>query len=205
MGVDAGTPAAFFELLLPALAVGLVGLLSFTLARRLCASGTAAGLAAVIASLGTLCWRYGGALFSHAPSAAIVLAAATLALGGARVGRTRAPSLLFGLLCGLAVAIEYSNAVVVPWLALYLLASGRRDGVRERGSLAALMLGGAAPLLALAAYNHACFGSPWSVGYAHATSVGAGKRRVRGGRVGRVDAGVPRARSRGREGDALRR
>src|SRR6185295_8199263 len=80
VGHDAGRPEAFYTLLLPALAGALNVLLVFRLGRRLGAGPAGATLAALVLAFGTLQWRYATALYSHALSAAAVLATTLWAL-----------------------------------------------------------------------------------------------------------------------------
>jgi hypothetical protein len=185
VGHDAGEPAVVFVLLLPALAGAAAVALVYRLARRLGASVGGGLAAASVAGFGTLLWRYATTLYSHAPSAALLagLLLAVVASSGA-AGRGRA--LLLGLLAGLALGIEYSNALAVGLVGVYALATGRIRFPRapaEAAALALLALGAALPLAFLAAYNAVCFGSPLTAAYAHATSWDGGRDVIDVGRM----------------------
>jgi hypothetical protein len=70
-----------------------------------------------------------------------------------------------GALCGLATLTELPTALGALALAVYL---ARRGGWRQRGRRLLLFAAGAAPaLLALAVYQTAAFGTPFSAGYGH--------------------------------------
>ena len=72
---------------------------------------------------------------------------------------------LTGLLCGTAVLVDYTGAVFVALVGLYLL-------WKKRSAVPLLWLAaGSAPVLALlAAYNYQCFGSPFDLAYNHMVS-----------------------------------
>ena len=72
--------------------------------------------------------------------------------------------LLAGLLAGVAVLLEYTSAIALVPLAVYALARAERP--RWRAALAGV-IGFAPPILALAAYHQAAFGSPFATGYSH--------------------------------------
>lgn len=178
VGVDPGNPATFYVLLFPALASAGGSLLTFVLCRRLGATPAAAALASAVLAFGTLHWRYGTALFAHAPAAALVLGAALVTVAAVDLRRQPGAALLLGLLCGLAVATEYTNAVVVPVVLLGAILGhklGRPRAADEAVSLAVLVVAAAAPLVVLAAYNHACFGSVWSTSYTYAAGPATGQ------------------------------
>jgi hypothetical protein len=178
VGHDAGDPAVAFVLALPALAAALCVALTFSVARRLGGSLGGALAAALAVGFGTLLWRYATTLYSHAPSAALVAGLVLTALGDReeQVGRRRA--LALGVLAGLALAIEYSNALAVAALLSYALAA-RRVGLPRSAAdavrLGCLVLGAAVPLGFLAAYNAACFGTPLTTAYAFAASWDGGR------------------------------
>jgi hypothetical protein len=94
-------------------------------------------------------------LFSHSLAAFLLLAAFALLHAPAPPDARRAAAA--GALIGWAVTAEYP--ALVPGGVLAALALLR---LRPAGA-AALALGGAVPALALAAYNAACFGSPFAL------------------------------------------
>ena len=96
-------------------------------------------------------------LFSHGLSAWLLLAAAGLLRESTT---TRAPALA-GALLAWSFTAEYPTAVPALVLVLCSLRSLRLRGV------VLLALGAASPLLALAAYNAACFGAPLALSSGH--------------------------------------
>jgi hypothetical protein len=147
----------------------LLGALFFGLLVRWGLPPTAAVMAMVALNLGSLIFAYSTMFFGH------VLAAT--ALFGAFVAldhRTRAPdrrdrwTLLAGLLAGVAVLVELPVALGALILAVYLATDPADLGTRDRlRTLALFAVGATPPLLALAVYQTAAFGAPWSSGYAH--------------------------------------
>jgi hypothetical protein len=100
-------------------------------------------------------------LFSHSLAAFLLFAAFLLLYA------TRLPSPWHAAAAGLAIgwSVNAELSAVLPGAVMVILALGR---LRMPGALA-LGLGAAGPLLALLAYNHACFGSPWELSYGHET------------------------------------
>ncbi len=183
VGHDPGRAAAVFAALLPALAGALTVAFVYGLARLLTAGTVAAFVAAVLAGFGTLLWRYAGALYHHSLSACALLALCTAAVAVRDLRRERWRAATLGVAAGLAITADYVNATVVPLVALYLVIAGKLRRPESRGDVATLasaVLGLAAPLVALAFYDAACFGSPFSTGYTYATSWDCGGRVVGG-------------------------
>lgn len=135
-------------------------LLRRILARRLAPATALAGATAF--ALSVPMWPYSTLLMSHGPTAA-ALVGAWYALERARDGGAEHWHLAAGLLSGLAVLLEYTSALMLLPLALYGLA-----GAGRKARAAALLVAGALPpLLALALYHQAAFGSPFDTGYRH--------------------------------------
>jgi hypothetical protein len=116
-------------------------------------------LAVAAYALGTPALAASLVLFSHALTACLLLAGFLLLFGSAR------PHWKMGLLAGvlLAWAAVCEYPIALPGLVLVVLAM-RRLGAR--GSLA-LSAGAALPVLLLAVYNLACFGSPFVLSVGH--------------------------------------
>jgi hypothetical protein len=116
-------------------------------------------LAVAAYALGTPALAASLVLFSHALTGCLLLAGFLLLF------RSPPPhwktALLAGLLLAWAAACEYP--IALPGLVLGVLAMRR---LRARGSLA-LSAGAALPVLLLAAYNLACFGSPFALSVGH--------------------------------------
>jgi hypothetical protein len=127
--------------------------------------------AALVLAVGSHAFPYATMFYGHVLAGACLFGAFAL-LGpffagppaaGAGIGRGRL--LIAGGLVGLAVLTELPAALGAAVLAGYAAA---RAGRGHRLSSLALFAAAAAPCgLALAAYQYAAFGSPWSTGYAH--------------------------------------
>jgi hypothetical protein len=144
-------------LLMPAACGALAAVLCARLSTQLGAERRAGLLGALILGLGTTNWRYGTALFHHAPSAVLVVAAYVLAL-------RKPPRLAFAGACaGAAMAVDYSNIVLAGWLLILAFTARRRPLLKAASFLAGLV----PPLAVLAAYHWLCFGSPFASSYTH--------------------------------------
>ncbi len=129
-------------------------------ARRLEAQASAmAGTVACAVAFGTNFLFYSRTFFSHAWTASLLFLAWDLIVTSEETSRWRSAFLLAaGLLAGWASISEYPAALVAVVLAARVGAGAR--GKQMSG--AALFAAGAVPALALlAAYDAACFGSPW--------------------------------------------
>jgi hypothetical protein len=114
-------------------------------------------LAGLLLGLGTTHWRYATALFHHAPSTLMVTLAYLCALKRSpRFGSA-------GALAGVAVTVDYSNAIFAPWL--ILLALSTRRGALRNG--ARFLAGFVPPVAVLATYQWLCFGSPVATTYSY--------------------------------------
>ncbi|MBI5200018.1 MAG: hypothetical protein HY925_00400 [Elusimicrobia bacterium] len=106
--------------------------------------------------LGTIALNH-AAMFSGHQQTACLLFAAFLLLRG-----ERRPALMFaaGLAAGLAVLVEYPAALAAAALSVWALGGRGRAGAK-----AAFVAGAGVCVLTLAAYNAACFGSPFVLSY----------------------------------------
>jgi hypothetical protein len=118
-----------------------------------------AALGAYAVAFGTPFLYYARSFFSHAWTAALLfLAWDLLRAGEDRRGRRPGLLLASGFVAGWAAISEYTAAPI--GLALALRAAVTAPGSRLK-SLALFTAGALPPLLLLAAYDAACFGSPW--------------------------------------------
>jgi hypothetical protein len=113
------------------------------------------GLAVVAFGLGTLAAPLAATTFGH-------VTAAALAFGAFLLG-TRGRSATAGLAAGAAVVVEYQAALALAILAAYVALRGLRP-------LARYAVGGALPILVLAAYDWRAFGSPLHLSYRYVTN-----------------------------------
>jgi hypothetical protein len=111
--------------------------------------------------LATPAWTYAKLNFGHA-LAACLLGAGLLGFAGlpgeSLTGRRAAVA---GFLCAASVTVEYTAAFAAPAIAIWLIWA-HRDKPRV---LAAATAGAVLPIVALALYHDAVFGSPWVTGY----------------------------------------
>lgn len=111
--------------------------------------------------LATPAWANAKLLFGHSLAAAL--------LGGGLViltPRSDAPlrparAALAGLLCASAITVEYTAVFAGPAIAIWLLV----HFARRWRVLAAALAGALGPIVGLALYHQAVFGSPWTTGY----------------------------------------
>jgi hypothetical protein len=118
--------------------------------------------AVTLLALATPIASYGRLLFGHTLAAALLYAGTSL-LVDATGDRRRAA--LGGALAASAVAVEYTAAFAGLPIAIFLLARVRRGG--DRRVLASAIAGALAPIVLLALYHDAVFGSPFSTPYHH--------------------------------------
>lgn len=151
------------------LSVGLLGALGgvvfLGLARRLFPDvGDGARIAAALTlGLGTLWLPYATMLFDHVAVAALSLVSLALIRSAGRSEARRAWRLLgAGAACGVMVVLNYGVVLTVACLGVFALAV-----CRPRHHVAYFVAGGVLPALALGAYHQVCFGSPFSIAYAH--------------------------------------
>ncbi len=167
---DAENPLLFYVMLLPAWAGAGTVILLYCLLRTLGVSRFGALTACFALGLGTAHWKYSSVLFSHALSSLTVIASVYLAIRAVHTEELPpAQSSLLGFVLGYAVLVEYSNAVLVVAVALYLLSQVRpftaQSVLAKAGRLA---LGGLLPAAFLAAYNTTNFGGPFTLSYEYA-------------------------------------
>jgi hypothetical protein len=142
-----------------AVAGAAVGLLVFAWLRRRFSFG-AAFAASVTVALATPVFPYATSFYGHVIAAAFLLGAFVLLTRDAPTRRAvRGAGLLLVLACG----SEYIVAVPAGVLVVASLVRARR---RAPALALDLAIGGVLPAVALGAYHAACFGSPFTTGYA---------------------------------------
>jgi hypothetical protein len=122
--------------------------------------------AIVVVVLATPLAAYAHVLFGHSLAALCVFVGVT-ALADAFANDAEHPlrrAFVGGLVAASAVAVEYGTVFVALPIGAHAIARARTIGWRP---LAAALVGCAPPLVALALYHDAAFGSPWSTGYHH--------------------------------------
>ena len=115
---------------------------------------------------GTVAFPFSLVLFGHQFAACLILIA-FFCLHTAKSRPEKKDALflpiLAGLCCGLSIISEYPSALLALFLGLYYLSFERR----WPRLLAFALTGAVLPAIALAAYNTAAFGNPFSIGYHH--------------------------------------
>lgn len=103
---------------------------------------------------GTLLLPFAALLFGHVMAAAFLFGAYLLAVESTSAARLA----VAGLLAGMAVSVEYTVALGVAVLGMYLL-------FRLRGRVIWFVLGGIPIMVLLGTYNTLAFGGPWTLSY----------------------------------------
>lgn len=164
-------PTLLYVMLLPAWAGAGTVVLLYCLLRMLGVSRFGALTTCLALGLSTAHWKYSSVLFSHALSSFTVMLTIYLVF---RIERSKSYSpvlllLLLGFILGYAVLVEYSNAILVVVIFLYLVC--QTDPFKMNLMLAKaglLALGGLPPAIFLAVYNTINFGGPFTLSYEYA-------------------------------------
>jgi len=169
---DVGNPRVIYAVWTASLAAAAsVSLLYLTL-RRFFGRGIEAALAASVAlGLGTMLWKYGSVLFSHALAALTLMLALylTLLITTSDDAPTLRTAALLGFVLGFAPVVEYTSLPFSVLVGIYLVLmcfrriqqSDRRDQWLK--AIGALVLAGLIPAVFLAAYNTTSFGGPLEI------------------------------------------
>jgi hypothetical protein len=157
-------------------------LLVLVLIRRFLLTYVSAPVAdAVVAtySLGSLAFSYSLLFMSHQTTAVLLFATFYILWRLSRGELAEPYYLLAGFLAASAVAAEYTGALGVLGLVVYVLsvfhvADGTKGQrlVRMARAAGLTALGGAPMVAALLAYHWACFGGPFETGYKHLADAG---------------------------------
>ncbi len=167
---DPQNPRLLYVMLVPAWAGAGTAVLLYLLLRELNVSIFSALTATLMFGLGTIHWKYSSVLFSHAPSALLVMVSTYLVIRMSR-GPTLhwALSFALGFVVGCAVLVEYSNALLVAAVGLTFLLTVRSSASGGIWSHAAAFgAGGLLPAAFLAFYNTVSFGGPLALSYDYA-------------------------------------
>jgi len=169
---DEGNPRLAYLLMFPALAGGAVVVILYLMLRSLDQSELVSLTDSTALAFGTIVWKYGGVLYSHAPSALLVVGSIALAIRVVRASRLKPGlGLLLGFTLGMSVLVEYSNILMVLGVLVYLAVMLNRRLVRGRGAwiaLSMLGIGAAIPAAFFLFYNTVNFGGPFTTSYRYA-------------------------------------
>ncbi len=169
---DPHNPRLSYVMLVPVWAGAATVVLLYLLLRELDVSIFSALTTVLVFGLGTTHWKYSSVLFSHAPSALLVMLSTYLVVRMSRAPALHwALSLPLGFVVGYAVLVEYSNVILVIAIAAYLLLTVKSSvpgGICSHA--AAFVGGGLLPAGFLAFYNTVSFGGPFSLSYRYAVN-----------------------------------
>lgn len=166
---DEGNPRLAYLMLLPVFAGAGTVVILYNLLRSYELSEFASLTTSLAYAFATTSWKYGSVLYSHGQSALLMIAAVMLSLIAYREGRLRWwIALWLGLSLGLSVLVDYSSAVLVVLIALYLLVTLNRTLFTGERWWLSLLVGGVTaliPVIFLMAYNQSNFGGPFTTSY----------------------------------------
>jgi hypothetical protein len=111
----------------------------------------------------TICWPFATYFFQSDVSAFFVLLTAYFALRSSRAsGPALTLSLLSGVAAGVAFTVDYVNAVLLPFIVIFLVVSKRGSKAGMALTAGAFVVGALPGLAAIGAYNYAIFGDPFT-------------------------------------------
>jgi hypothetical protein len=120
-------------------------------------------------AFGTVYWKYGSEMFSHAPSGLLVLGSFALAVWIVRQNQlTWLTALALGLVLGFSIVVEYSNAILLAVILGYVVLGLNASLFKKErwwAPLIALSAGIGLPALFLMWYNIVNFGGPLTTSY----------------------------------------
>ncbi len=175
---DPDNPRLIYVLFVPVLAASATAIILFWILRAHFALPLWSSVLTTLAfAFGTMTWKYGSLLYSHATSGLVVMAVAALLLvrsdGFSRqeqATKVATPNIEFwlGLLLGVSVLMEYTNIVFVALAGLYWLWQTfspspllpRSQAKEKIVRLFFFLFGGLLPALFLMWYNTVNFGGP---------------------------------------------
>lgn len=133
---------------------------------RLTRSNAAGVFAALAFALGTPVWGWSTTLFGHATVASLLLIAIRFVLKGSDLDRGRFDAGAAGLALGWALVVEHSALLFAVPIGIWALWRMQSLPSRERPRAAIdAIIGGAAAMLPLLAYNLFALGDPFRLGY----------------------------------------
>lgn len=144
---------------------------AYWLARELGASRAGARVLGITLAIATPLRSYASTLFHHATAAALVTVCAALALDHAKNPR-RATRVIAAVLAGYACSVDYTSCLATGVLLIAALWPLRKAPRALGVAVLEVVLGGVLGLAPLLAYDYACFGSPFSLGYDHQAHFG---------------------------------
>ncbi len=154
-----------YALLVPVIAASVTAIILFWILRAHFALPLWSSVLTTLAfAFGTMTWKYGSLLYSHATSGLAVMAAVALLLRSQTCEVSKTSQVFLGLLLGLSVLMEYTNIVFVALVGFFWLTGLPDYGIinspyRQR-QIILFAIGGLLPALFLMWYNTVNFGGP---------------------------------------------
>jgi len=167
---DPFTAKAILTILLVGLPSAFTGSLIYLFCLYVSKNRFRSFLTAVSIELGTMIFPYSIVLFSHSFSAALLFTSFYLIffLKEKPQKKEKGYFFLIGLLSGWALISEYPTAIIIAFLCLYtIIVIRQQERFRHWEPIVFPMIGFLIPLLLQLSYNRYCFGSFFSMGYAH--------------------------------------
>jgi hypothetical protein len=166
---DADNPRMIYALAVPVAAASATAIVLFWILRAHFGLTEWAAVVTTLAfAFGTMTWKYGSLLYSHATSGLVVMSAVAIMLHYfQKPVLSEKTGFWPGVLLGASVLMEYTNIVFVALAGLYwiwhTLADVRPHSHTHARSIVFFVLGGLLPGLFLMWYNATNFGSPFSL------------------------------------------
>jgi hypothetical protein len=166
---DPDNPRLVYALLVPASAASATAIILFWMLRAHFALPLPSSVLTTLAfAFGTMTWKYGSLLYSHATSGLAVMLTVALILRWQTCEVSKTSQVFLGLVLGASVLMEYTNIVFVALAGLYwfwqtfspspLLPRSQAQAKIVR--LFCFLFGGLLPALFLLWYNTVNFGGP---------------------------------------------
>lgn len=167
---DADNPRLIYVLIVPVLTASLAAVALFWLLRaHFNLSEGVSVLTTLAFAFGTMTWKYGSLLYSHATSGILVILIIVILLKHFR-DAADSPSAKFdfwlGVLLGTTVLMDYTNIVFLGFVGIWYLWQLKTWPQRVKSALL-LALGGLIPGAILMGYNTLNFGGPFELSTFH--------------------------------------
>jgi hypothetical protein len=166
---DSDNPRLLYALIIPVVAASTTAIILFWILRAHFALSESVSVFTTLAfAFGTMTWKYGSVLYSHATSGLMVILAVAIVLQTREVLKTSRVSFILGLVLGSSVLMEYTNIVFLIFVSLFWLWQlfspvpllPRSPAKTKLIQLGTYILGGLIPAILLMTYNTLNFGGP---------------------------------------------
>ena len=161
---DSGNPRMIYALMIPVAAASATAIILFwTLRVHFGLAEWTSVLTTLAFAFGTMTWKYGSLLYSHATSGLIVMGAVAIMLNYfQKPVFSEKTGFWLGVLLGASALMEYTNIVFIAFAGAWCVGQIANLPYKWR-QLLLFGLGGLLPGLILMGYNATNFGSPFSL------------------------------------------